>query len=65
MTEHRAEVKDCPHCAAQVRAGFPAGVTAPVQYGLRFQSLMVYLNQQQLLPYDRLAQCARISSGSP
>ena len=56
VTEHRAEIKCCPHCAAQVRAEFAAGVNAPVQYGPRFQSLMVYLNQQQLLPYDRLAQ---------
>jgi transposase len=56
VTEHRAEIKCRPHCAAQVRAEFPAGVGAPVQYGPRFQSLMVYLNQQQLLPYDRLAQ---------
>jgi transposase len=56
VTEHRAEIKCCPHCAAPVRAEFPPGVSAPVQYGPRFQSLMVYLNQQQLLPYDRLAQ---------
>ena len=56
VTEHRAEIKCCPHCGEQVRAGFPAGVSAPAQYGARFVSLMVYLNQQQLLPYDRLAQ---------
>ena len=54
VTEHRAQIKCCPHCAAQARAEFPAGVSAPVQYGPRFQSLMVCLNQQQLLPYDRL-----------
>src|SRR3989442_1544380 len=56
VTEHRAEIKCCPHCAAAVRAEFPAPVSAPVQYGPRFQSLRVYLNQQQLLPYERLAQ---------
>ena len=65
VTEHRAEIKGCPHCAAQVRAEFPAGVTAPVQYGPRFQSLMVYLNQQQLLPYDRLAQLCEDLFGQP
>ncbi len=65
VTEHRAEIKCCPHCAAQVRADFPAGVSAPVQYGPRFQSLMVYLNQQQLLPYDRLAQLCEDLFGQP
>lgn len=64
-TEHRAEIKCCPHCAAQVRAEFPEGVSAPVQYGPRFQSLMVYLNQQQLLPYDRLAQLCEDLFGQP
>src|ERR1019366_9008223 len=65
VTEHRAEIKCCPHCAAQVRAAFPAGVSAPVQYGPRFQSLMVYLNQQQLLPYDRLALLCEDFFGQP
>jgi transposase len=65
VTDHRAEIKCCPHCAAQVRAEFPAGVGAPVQYGPRFQSLMVYLNQQQLLPYERLAQLCEDLFGQP
>lgn len=65
VTEHRSEIKCCPHCAAEVRADFPAGVSAPVQYGPRFQSLMVYLNQQQLLPYDRLAQLCEDLFGQP
>lgn len=65
VTEHRAEIKCCPHCAEEVRANFPAGVSAPVQYGPRFQSLMVYLNQQQLLPYERLAQLCEDLFGQP
>ena len=56
VTEHRAQIKGCPHCGQEVKAEFPAGVNGPAQYGPRFQSLMIYLNQQQLLPYDRLAQ---------
>lgn len=65
VTEHRAEIKCCPHCGAQVRAEFVAGVNGPVQYGSRFQGLMVYLNQQQLLPYDRLAQLCEDLFGQP
>jgi transposase len=65
VTEHRAEIKCCPHCGHTVRAAFPPDVRAPVQYGPRFQSLMVYLNQQQLLPYDRLAQLCEDLFGQP
>jgi transposase len=65
VTEHRAEIECCPHCGQTVRAEFPAGVGAPVQYGPRFQGLLVYLNQQQLLPYDRLAQLCADLFGQP
>ena len=65
VTEHRAQIKCCPCCGEEVRAQFPAGVSAPVQYGPRFQSLMVYLNQQQLLPYDRLACLCEDLFGQP
>lgn len=65
VTEHRAEIKGCPQCGEQARAEFPAGVGAPVQYGPRFESLLVYLNQQQLLPYDRLAQLCADLFGQP
>ena len=65
VTEHRAEIKCCPHCAAQVRADFPADVRATAQYGSRFQSLLVYLSQQQLLPFARLAQLCEDVFGQP
>lgn len=65
VTEHRAEIKGCPHCGAEVRAAFSPGVNAPVQYGPRFQSLMVYLNQQPLLPFERLAQLCQDLFGQP
>ena len=65
VTEHRAEIKLCPHCGEEVRAQFPAGVQAPVQYGPRFVSLMVYLNVEQLLPYDRLGRLCADLFGQP
>ena len=65
VTEHRAEIKCCAQCGSEVRAAFPPGVSAPAQYGPRFQSLLVYLNQQQLLPYDRLAQLCEDLYGQP
>lgn len=42
-----------------VTAEVPAGVSAPVQYGKRFQSWLVYLNDYQLVPLNRIRQmCA-------
>jgi transposase len=42
-----------------VTAEVPAGVIAPVQYGTRFQSWLVYLNDYQLVPLNRIRQmCA-------
>ena len=42
-----------------VTAEVPEGVSAPVQYGKRFQSWLVYLNDYQLVPLNRIRQmCA-------
>jgi len=54
VTEHRAEAKICPFCGNLNKAEFPSNVTAPVQYGTGVKSLMTYLSQYQLLPYDRI-----------
>jgi len=56
VTEHRACVYRCPHCRGETRAAFPEGVGAPAQYGERFKATAVYLNAQQLVPEDRVAQ---------
>ena len=53
ITEHQGEHKDCPVCNLENKAVFPAGVELPVQYGNNLKSLLVYLNQYQLLPYKR------------
>ncbi|MFZ2948859.1 MAG: IS66 family transposase, partial [Desulfuromonadaceae bacterium] len=54
VTEHRAETKVCPVCGCLNKAEFPSEVTAPVQYGTSVKSLITYLSQYQLLPYDRI-----------
>ena len=56
VTEHRAEKGTCPCCAKPVKATFPEGVNAPVQYGERTQSMALYLQTYQLLPCERLSE---------
>lgn len=56
VTEHRAEVKACPHCQTRVRADFPEGVTQPVQYGSRLKGQASYLNTYQLIPMERVCE---------
>ncbi|MDP9378629.1 MAG: IS66 family transposase [Chloroflexota bacterium] len=53
-TEHRAESKRCAGCRHITLAAFPAGVDAMVGYGPRIKSLAIYLNQYQLIPFQRV-----------
>jgi len=52
ITEHRSEEKTCS-CGHVNKAGFPESVNAPVQYGELIQTVAVYLNVYQLVPYQR------------
>lgn len=56
VTEHQAEIKRCLDCGAEVRAEFPPDVNSPVQYGSRLKVLSIYLNQYQMIPYDRICE---------
>jgi transposase len=56
VTEHQAMIYCCAHCRGRTTADFPEGVISPAQYGPRVRGAAVYLNVQQLIPEDRVAQ---------
>ncbi len=56
VTEHQVENKECPVCGSITEATFPEGVTRPVQYGSRIKGIISYLNQYQLIPYERTSE---------
>jgi transposase len=56
VTEHQAMIYCCACCRGQTTGGFPEGVISPAQYGPRVRAAAVYLNVQQLIPEDRVAQ---------
>jgi transposase len=59
VTEHRAMKESCASCGRTTTAKFPAGVRAPVQYGMGVLSRSVYLHLYQLLPVARTAETMR------
>lgn len=56
VEEHRAEKKTCPHCGQLNEASFPGGISQQAQYGSRIKAILTYLNQYQLLPYERTSE---------
>jgi len=53
VTEYQAEAKHCKKCDCTTTACFPEGITHTTQYGPRARSLMVYMNEYQLIPFKR------------
>jgi transposase len=59
VTEHWAQVKRCDSCGARTKGRFPAGVSAPAQYGERVRSVATCLHKYQLLPFARTSEAMR------
>lgn len=55
VTEHVVERRRCA-CGHETTGSFPAGVSAPAQYGPGVRALGIYLIARQHLPYERTAE---------
>lgn len=56
VTEHQAEIKECPICHQKTVGEFPEAVTQPVQYGSGFKARRVFSRLLQLaLPVRRVS----------
>ena len=55
VTEYISDTVECK-CGRLHKAPFPAHVTQPTQYGPRLQATVAYLNEHQVVPYQRTQQ---------
>jgi transposase len=56
VTEHQAEIKECPICHTLTTTDFPPQVSQPVQYGEWLKAQLVYFHQQHFVPLERTAE---------
>jgi len=56
VTEHRSQIKSCPHCGKLNKAVFPETVKYPVQYGPNILASAIYCKNYQFIPYKRISE---------
>ena len=62
--EHQAFQRTCT-CGNTVIADFPDGITSGISYGHNVESLAVYMNARQFVPFHRLAEMFRYVFNTP
>ena len=56
VTEHRSQIKTCPHCGRLNKSHFPESVNYPVQYGPNILASAIYLKNHHFIPYERISE---------
>ncbi len=56
VTEHRVIEKTCKHCSQRNKGSFPDGLVQQAQYGDNLKALCVYLQNYQMLPFQRCSE---------
>jgi transposase len=59
VTEHRLALLRCPSCGKTTQGEFSGSVRSGVQYGSGIKARVLYLQQYQLLPYQRTSDAMR------